>query len=46
MHVGVGYQLRKNIDAVLVYKNTNTDTNFGTASSRTNEFGTWSQVKF
>ena len=46
LHVGVGFQLRKNIDLALAYKNTRTDTNFGATSSRTNEFGTWAQFKF
>ncbi|HVY24186.1 MAG TPA: porin [Steroidobacteraceae bacterium] len=45
-HAGVGFQLRKNIDLALAYKNTKTDTNFGTTSSSTNEFGLWSQLKF
>ena len=46
LHIGVGFQLRKNIDLALAYKNTRTDTNFGATSSKTDEFGTWAQFKF
>ena len=46
MHIGVAYQPRKNIDLALVYKNTKTDTNFGATSSKTDEIGVFSQLKF
>jgi len=45
-NVGVSYQPRKNIDLAFVYKNTKTDTNFGTSESKRDEFGAFSQVKF
>ena len=46
INVGVSYQPRKNIDMALVYKNTKTDTNFGTTDSKKDEIGVWSLVKF
>jgi hypothetical protein len=49
LHLGVSYQPRKNIDLAFVYKNTKTDTNDTSAaakSSKTDEIGVFSQVKF
>jgi hypothetical protein len=46
IQLGVTYSPRKNVDFALAYKNTKLDTNYGATSTKTDEIGVWSQVKF